>query len=85
MYARKALAKSREAFDRGLHRGCGDASLRVEACAEAQCLAPGILPVDLVALDAADFKPEAVRPEVDDGKSGCGHDVGSVAESEGRA
>ena len=47
----------------------------VETGAEAQRFAPGVLAVDLVALDAADLEAEAVRPEVDDGESGGGHEA----------
>ena len=41
-------------------------ALLVDACAEAQRLAPGVELIDLVAFDAADLQPEAVRAEVDD-------------------
>ncbi len=40
----------------------------VDSRADAQRLAPGIEPVDLVAFDAADLQAEAVRAHVDDGK-----------------
>src|SRR5206468_2661307 len=36
----------------------------------AQRLAPGVEPVDLIAFDATDFEPEAVRAQVDDGERG---------------
>jgi hypothetical protein len=40
--------------------------------AEAQRLAPRVELIDLVALDAADFEPEAVRSEIDDGEQRVG-------------
>ncbi len=64
----QALAKSRETGKRQPHRGRLDASVAIEAGAEAQRLAPRVLSVDLVALDAPDFQPETVRSEVDDGE-----------------
>ena len=45
----------------------------VEAGTEAQRLAPGVLAIDLAALDAADLEPEAVRSQIDDGESRGGH------------
>ena len=68
--AGEPLAEAREAFERGLHRRALDAALRIEASAEAQRLAPGVEPVDLIAFDATDFEPEAVRAQVDDGERG---------------
>ena len=75
MHAGKALAEARQAFQRGLHRRRGDAPLRIEACAEAQRFAPRVLPIDLVALDPADFEPEAVGSKIDDSERGRGHDI----------
>ena len=72
MQARESLAEAREAGQRGVHRGALDPSLVVESGAEAQRLAPGVELVDLVALDAADFEPEAVRSEIDDGQQRVG-------------
>src|SRR6185503_11951505 len=63
-----ALAKSRKTGKRQTHRGRLDASVAIEPGAEAQRLAPSVLAVDLVALDASDFQPETVRSEVDDGE-----------------
>ena len=42
--------------------------LLVDARADAQRLAPGVEAEDLVALDASDLEPEAVRSHVDDGE-----------------
>ena len=60
--------------------------LRIEAGADAQRFAPGVLPVDLIAFDSRHFQPEAVRTHVDDGKRTGGeriarHGGGSVAET----
>ena len=68
MQAGEALPEPGEAFERGLHRRGLDSSLRVEPGAETQGLAPGIEPIDLIALDTTDLEAEAVRAQVDDGK-----------------
>src|ERR1700681_4270125 len=73
MDARKALAEALQAFDCGFHCGGADLVLAVEAGAEAQRLAPRVLPVDLAAFNAADLEPKAVRSEIDNGKSRGGH------------
>src|SRR3984893_9908161 len=52
MHAREALAEALQAFDCGLHCGGLDSSVAVEAGAEAQRLAPRVLPVDLGAFKA---------------------------------
>ena len=67
MKSRQPLAKAGKARQRGLHRGTREPALVVDAGAEAQRLAPRVELVDLVAFDAADFEPEAVRAQVDDG------------------
>src|SRR5437870_1912670 len=66
MHARKALVETLQAFDRGFHRRGLDSAVAVEAGTEAQRLAPGVLAIDLAALDAADLEPEAVRSQIDD-------------------
>src|SRR2546421_9662831 len=80
MHARKARAEALQAFDCRFHRGGLDSSIAVEAGAEAQRLAPCVLPVDLAAFNAADLEPKAVRSEIDDGKSsgGCAGFPGSL-------
>src|SRR5215831_839998 len=74
MQSGEPFAKSRQAFERRFPRGRLDAPLRIEPGAEAQCLAPRIEPIDLVALDATDLQSKTVRPEVDDSERGGGHD-----------
>ncbi len=62
----------------------GEPAALVEARADAQRLAPGVEPVDLVAFDASDLEPEAVRAHVDDGERGgseCGRRHGGVERS----
>ena len=81
-----ALAEAREAGDRGAPRLGREAAAGVETGADAQRLAPRVEPVDLVALDATDLEPKAVRAHVDDGERGGGerrarHGGGSVADS----
>ena len=49
-------------------RGEREAALLVDARAEADRLAPRVEAEDLVAFDAADLEPEAVRAQVDDGE-----------------
>ncbi len=76
MEARQALAKARETGERRLASPPGVMRpLRVDAGAEAQRLAPGVEPEDLVAFDAADLEAEAVRSEVDDGERLGGHAI----------
>ena len=53
--------------------------------AEAQRLAPRVELVDLVALDAADLEPEAVRSEVDDGQQRVGFAFAHAAEADWQA
>src|SRR5215831_11731245 len=74
MQSGEPFAKSRQAFERRFPRGRLDAPLRIEPGAEAQCLAPRIEPIDLVAFDAADLQSKTVRPEVDDGERSSRHD-----------
>ncbi len=78
--AGEAFAEPGEAGKRGVHRGALQAAPVVEPGAETQRLAPRVELVDLVALDAADFEPEAVRPEVDYGQQGVGFAFAHVAE-----
>ena len=73
MHARKSLVEALQAFDRGFHRRGFDSAVAVEAGTEAQCLAPGVLAIDLAALDATDLEPEAVRSQIDDGESRGAH------------
>ena len=80
MQAGEALAEPREAGERGVHRGALQPALVVEPGAEAQRLAPRVELVDLVALDAADLEPEAVRSEIDDGQQRVGFAFGHAAE-----
>ena len=83
MQAGQAFAEAGEA---GQCRGAGDRgqpAAAVHPGAEADGLPPGVEAEDLVAFDAADFQPEAVRPQVDDGerlraRSGIGAIVSST-------
>ena len=72
MKPREPLAKPGEARQRSLHRRPREAALLVDARAEAQRLAPRVELVDLVAFDAPDLQPEAVRPEIDDRQQAIG-------------
>src|SRR6185503_13986017 len=83
MNAGQAFAKPGETGQRQLHRRRAEASMPVDAGAEAQGLAPRVLPIDLVALDPADLQPEAVRSEVDDGKRLGGHGLGLFTPASG--
>ena len=74
MQPRQTLPKTGEALEGGSLRGGADPALCVETRAEAQRLAPGVEAVDLIALDAADLQPEAVRSQIDDGERGGGHE-----------
>ncbi len=78
----EAFAESGEAGERGIHRGALEPALVVEPGAETQRLAPGVELVDLVALDAADFEPEAVRTEIEDGQKRVRSAFAHEAESE---
>ena len=63
------LAEAREAGERGAPRVRRQMRPRSSSAgADAQRLAPGVEAEDLVALDAADLEPEAVRAHVDDGE-----------------
>ena len=75
VHARQALAKSREACERGSYRFGPDAAVGAETRTEAQRFAPRVLTVDLVSLDASDLQTEAVRSEIDNGEGRRGHDV----------
>ena len=69
------LAEAGETGDGRAPRVSGEPAARIEARADAQRLAPGVEPVDLVAFDAPHLEPEAVRTHVDDGERGgseCG-------------
>ena len=68
MQSLDALAESREAGEGGAARFRSEAAALVDAPADAQVLAPRVEAEDLVAFDAADFEPEAVRAHVDDGE-----------------
>ena len=84
--AGEPFAEAREALKRGLHRRGFDATLCIEAGAEAQRFAPGVEPVDLIAFDATDLEPEAVRAQVDDGERGGGrggHECPTAADGQG--
>jgi hypothetical protein len=73
MQAGQALAKPGEAGEGRIHRGPLEPTLLVHAGTEAQRLAPGVLAIDLVALDAADLETgSAVRSEIDDGEQRVG-------------
>jgi hypothetical protein len=81
-----SFMKAREAGERGTACLRGQSALRVESGADAQCFAPCVLPVNLVAFDAPHLQPEAVRAHVDDGERAWGnrfvrHGRGSVAET----
>ena len=66
--AAQPLAEAREASERGTLRLRRDATEIIQRRAHPQRLAPGIEPEDLVALDATELEPEAVRAHVDDGE-----------------
>ena len=70
--ARRSRKRARQASAAFIAAGVMRA-VAVDAGAEAQRLAPGVEAVDLVALDAADLEPEAVRSQVDDGERLGGH------------
>src|ERR1700676_1617459 len=59
MHAREALAKALQAFNCGFHCGGLDSSVAVEAGAEAQRLAPRVLPVELAAFTRGDSRAES--------------------------
>ncbi len=84
MQAGQALAEPGEAGERRVHRGALEPALVVDARAEAQRLAPGVELVDLVAFDTADFEPEAVRSEIDDGEQRVGFLFGHAGNAVGR-
>ena len=77
--SRKTFTKPRQALERRLHSDRRDPAIGVEARPETQGFSPGVLPIDLISLDTADFQPEAVRSQVDDGEGGQRHERHTVA------
>jgi hypothetical protein len=83
--AAQPFAEARETSQRGTLRLRRDAAEIIQRRAHPQRLAPGIEPEDLVALDATELEPEAVRSHVDDRErrgrrlgtgAGAWHDAG---------
>ena len=62
MQSPQPLGEAREARERGALRIDGEPAALVDACADAQRLAPRVKAEDLVALDAPDLEAEAVPP-----------------------
>src|SRR5438034_4697684 len=77
--SRKTFTKPRQALERRLHSDRRDPAIGVEARPDTQGFSPGVLPIDLISLDTADFQPEAVRSQVDDGEGGQRHERHTVA------
>jgi hypothetical protein len=69
MQALDAFAEARKAREGRASRLRNETAAIVDAGADAQIFAPGVEAKDLIAFDASDLEPKAVRSHVDDGES----------------